>query len=186
MYWKYAVRTYSKARALADRHYSRKKVGAVEFCPPGHNIVLVGLNNDALWVSHRPAPNAKLERPRFDGFDCWDNPYFRNESNQDSSELIYDALAVTRHLWGLSPLDGFHTFIDPAKVKRTRWNGREQPYGFVYWLVGFTRGADTQKGLLRYVLTSGRLNAITPLEPVYEIPIYKQMPMNGMAEGIAL
>src|SRR5574337_1739206 len=46
MYWKVAARNDYRARLLADRHYSRKKPGTDEFCPPGNNIVLLRLDDD--------------------------------------------------------------------------------------------------------------------------------------------
>ncbi len=37
-----------EARALADRHYSRQKVGARQFIPPGETIVL--RNPEGTWL----------------------------------------------------------------------------------------------------------------------------------------
>lgn len=174
-YWKHVHHLDERARALADRHYSRQTIGAREFCPPGNKIVLLGLNDDALWVSHRPDPNADLEKRRMDGFDYWDNPYFRNESRERAGELIFQAMAITMFLWGYQqlPPDGFHTFIDPHKVKPIKEHGKAV-YGWVYRLeqsgLPFKEYPDKTKarGFIRLVLASDALRMIVPMKPVYE------------------
>lgn len=169
-YWKLVARNDVRGRLLADSHYSRKKIGAVEFCPPGHNIVLLGMNNDALWVSHRPSPTANLAKPRFDGFDCYDNPYFRNESNERASDLIIQALAITRCLWqDYQPKDGFHSFVDTRKVKPVMRRGKPV-YGWVFEKAGFylyEHVTQTQK-LLRYIMNLDTFMNIEPIEPNHE------------------
>lgn len=169
-YWKLVARNDVRARLLADRHYSRKKPGTVEFCPPGNSIVLLGLNNDALWVSHRPDPKANLAKPRQDGFDYYDNPYFRNESSQRASELILQALAITRYLWrDYLPEHGFHTFVDSRKVKPIPVHGK-LVYGWVFQKAGFVLSPELTKSrkLLRYVMELDVFMAIQPLEPCVE------------------
>lgn len=173
MYWMIVGRTDNRARTLADRHYSRKAIGAVEFCPPGNNIVLIGLNGDALWVSHRPDPNANLTRPRADGFEYWDNPYFRNESGNESgrlaSDLIREAIAITLWYWRDLPRDGFHSFVDPRKVKPMMRRGRPM-YGYCFERAGFELYPERTKerNLLRFVLPIERLHQIEPMEPQRE------------------
>lgn len=154
---------------MADRHYSRKRIGAAEFCPPGHNIVLLGANDDALWVSHRPAPNAGLERPRFDGMDYWDNPYFRNESGMLGTDLILEALAITRYFWrDALPVHGFHTFVNPRKVKPIKRHGKPV-YGWVFEKSGFELSPTmTGSKLYRWILPLDKLLSIQPLEPMSE------------------
>lgn len=173
MYWKLVPRTDPRARALADRHYSRKTPGATEFCPPGHNIVLLGLNDDALWVSHRPAPGA-LEQPRADGMDYYDNPYFRSESGLRASTLIRQALAVTMYLWrDYQPVDGFHTFVNPLKC---------QPvygiHGWVFKRSGFRLWPERTKSrkLLRWVYSLEKLSQIQPQAPLLDMgPMFPPM-----------
>ncbi len=168
-YWKLVGLTDVRARLLADRHYSRQNPGTPCFTPPGNNIILLGLNDDALWVSHRPDPKAGKEVAyRRDGFDYWDNPYFRNESGLLASDLILDALAITLHIWGADtlPPDGFHTFVNPEKVKPTKVHG-ELVYGFCFGEAQFDLHPDRTKerNLLRYIFPSRRLRWLEPLQP---------------------
>lgn len=184
-YWLHVHHLDTRARLLADRHYSRQHIGAREFCPPGNKIVLLGLNHDALWVSHRPDPTAGLELKRMDGFDYFDNPYFRNESSCIASELILEALAITRYLWqDYNPPDGFHSFVDMAKVKPIMRRG--QPvYGWVFEKAGFKLAAEVtkQRGLLRYVLPLADYLAIEPVAPLYEQMRLWDMGIVGRAGG---
>jgi len=169
MYWKLVSRTDTRARLLADRHYSRKSPGHPEFCPPGDNIVLLGLHNDALWVSHRPHPGA-LETPRADGLDYWDNPYFRNESDHLASDLIVQALGITIQIWG-EPFasDGFHSFISTKHVRPTKRRGKNI-WGYVYILAGFEPYPTLTKsrGLIRMILSPVQMAEIEPASPVFE------------------
>lgn len=179
MNWYVVARNDPRARYLADQHYSRKKPGTIEFCPPGNNIVLIipSVNGaSALWVSHRAAPYAPIEKPRFDGFDCWDNPYFRNESGIRSSDLIREALAVTRWLWrDKMPQDGFHSFVDPTQVKGVKVRGK-LVHGFVFMKAGFFLHDNlTQaKKLLRWIVPLDDLIAIEPRPPLNEHIAYQQ------------
>lgn len=170
MYWKH-VSTYDvRARVLADRHYSRQNPGTPGFCPPGNSIVLLGLNNDALWVSHRPDPLAGLAVKRADGFDYYDNPYFRNESGHRASDMIREALAITRFIWqDFFPVDGFHSFVDPRKVKPIMRRSCAV-YGWVFEKAGFILYPEPTKerGLLRYIMPLEQFLAIEPLEPITE------------------
>src|SRR5688500_3823663 len=91
----------TRARLMADRHYSRQTPGAPEFIGNGQKIVLLQLLPDgtpaALWASHRPAPG-KAVRP--DGRDVWACCLFRIEQRTvAASELIREAVAVTKHYW---------------------------------------------------------------------------------------
>lgn len=117
MYWAMTNRFSRAGCKLADRHYSRQKVGSNQFVAPGKPIVLIGRNNDALWVS--------LEQLHQDhewkGF--WLCTHFRNESAELSSELIKQAEAVTISEWGRTS-KGMITFIDTEKVRKKRDFGR--------------------------------------------------------------
>lgn len=175
MHWHIVGRTDNRARTLADRHYSRKKPGATEFCPPGNNIVLIipdetGQYAKALWCSHRPDPRANLAKPRQDGFDYWDNPYFRNECNIQSSNLILEAIAITRYVWTdeFLPHDGFHSFVDPKHVKPIKRRS-ELFYGYCFHCAGFRAWEKrTSRKLIRYVLPLDELLRIEPLAPSRE------------------
>lgn len=169
-YWTHVTKTDTRARMLADRHYSRQSIGAREIAPPGNSIVLLGANNDALWVSHRPDPLAQLAKRRADGFDYYDNPYFRNESSEIASELIMQALRITAYLWqDYAPADGFHSFVNPRKVKPTKRRGVEL-YGYCFLKAGFELYPELTKSrkLLRYVFSLAKFHALEPLKPNYE------------------
>jgi hypothetical protein len=52
------------------------------------------------------------------------NSCFRNEGAGLSSELIREAIAATRMVWGDPPELGMVTFVDPRKVRKKRDFGR--------------------------------------------------------------
>lgn len=175
-YWtQVAKKTDIRARLLADRHYSRKTIGASNFTRPGNNIVLIvkdGYDASALWVSQRPDPKAGLD-VRMDGFIYWNNSHFRNESGIQSSDLIREAVAITLGLWGgCLPKDGLHTFIDPRHVQPTLRRG-EKFYGYCYLKAGFhLHPQRTRSGLWRWILPCDELARIAPVEPMREpIPV---------------
>lgn len=99
---------------LADRHYSRQKVGTNQFMPPGRTIVL----RDAaglvvfgwLWQEKRD--------DKQDGYNC---SIFRNESTRRSSEIILEAERMVIVEWG--PNRGF-TYVDPLSIRPKRDPGR--------------------------------------------------------------
>lgn len=183
-HWTKVERADYRARKLADHHYSRKHIGAHEFCPPGDNIVLCLLSEDelsaqAFWVSHRPNPYARLSKPRQDGMDYWDNSYFRMERSEDSdlqipaSELIVEALRITRYFWNdpeVEPKDGFHTFIDPKHVAPIRRRG-EDFWGYSYIKAGFSIYPQRTKArnLIRLTYSLEQLQTLAPLKPNYEV-----------------
>ncbi len=101
-----------RARALADRHYSRQKPGTPQFCRPGQNIVLLTQDGRALWVSWRPKPGIQ----RMDGLDAIECTMFRNEGPYLSSDLIREAVELTLAKWG-RPKDGLLTYIAHEKVR---------------------------------------------------------------------
>lgn len=108
-----------RALPLADRHYNRRKVGSPQFVPPGRSLVLLSEGRDALWISSWPF--AEYVRHAWAG--AWVNSLFRNESEYLSSELIREAVAITRATWSPPEL-GMVTFIDTLKTRRKRDPGR--------------------------------------------------------------
>ena len=119
MIWLRSWRADPRAAALADRHYSRKTVGAVQFSPPGDVVVLVTAEGDAVWVSWRTDyPEAEWLR------DAWCCTLFRNEGPVLSSDLVREACAATRAAWGDPPSGGSVTTVDARKVRRKRDPGR--------------------------------------------------------------
>lgn len=173
MNWYLVQRNDVRARLLADRHYNRQSIGAPEFTPPGNNIVLIipdGCAAVAVWASHRPDPRANLLVPRTDGFECWDNPIFRNESGLRSSDLIREALAITIWFWrDMLPRDGFHSFVNPSEVAGVKVRGN-LVHGYSFMRAGFELYPERtkQRGLLRWIMPQEKLRQIEPVEPLYE------------------
>jgi len=101
------------ARALADRHYSRRKskIGSNQVGGAGRRLVFVSPCERALWVTRWPY--AHLSN---DSLDSWRCSYFRNEGAGLSSDLIVAAMALTAEIWGDEPPDGWVTWVDPRKV----------------------------------------------------------------------
>lgn len=121
MRWHRSWKADPMARPLADRHYNRQKVGAVQFAPPArHVLVLITEPADALWIS--AWPDAEYVRHAWPG--AWVCSLFRNEGPSLSSELIGEAVAATRAAWGEPPDVGMVTFVDPTKTRRKRDPGR--------------------------------------------------------------
>lgn len=116
MIWTLTDKFGREARALADRHYNRQKVGSPQFVPPGQSVVLD--HPRALWVTSWPIY-------RRDGWsDTWMCTVFRNEGAGRSSDLIVQAVAATRWLLGDPNERGMVTFVDPSKVRAKRDPGR--------------------------------------------------------------
>jgi hypothetical protein len=135
MRWMLSNRFDRRALPLADRHYNRRKIGSPQFVPPGRCIVLITVNADALWVSSWPF--SEFTRHQWAG--AWVCTLFRNESGNLSSELICEAVAATRQLWGHPPEQGMVTFVNPKKIRRKRDPGR--CYRKAGWEVaGMTKG----------------------------------------------
>lgn len=138
MHWYLTYRADKRASALADRHYSRQTIGAVQFAPPGRALVLLNREASALWVTSWPFPEYVLREWK----DAWLCSLFRNESSILSSELILEAVAVTRWKYGTPPPSGMITMIDTQKVRHKRDPGR------CYRKAGFNPIGYTQNGLL--------------------------------------
>lgn len=128
---------------VADRHYSRQKIGSPQFVPPGRCHVLK-INRDgarAVWVTSWPF--AQYVKHAWAG--AWVNSFFRNEGAGISSELIRSAIAETRSKWEPPPL-GMITFVCPKRVKPTMVRGRPV-WGYCYQKAGFEHVGYTKGGL---------------------------------------
>ena len=99
------------ARELADRHYSRRTVGADQFIYAGRAIVLRDAARSAVFAWLHP-----LDEFRDDGRFGFHNVLFRNEGPRRSSDLILDAELWALELWG--PGQAW-TFVDPRHVRRS-------------------------------------------------------------------
>ena len=137
MNWQLTDRANRAAARIADRHYTRQSIGARQFVPPGRCIVLIVPDAPVLWVSSWPY--AEYVHHAWAG--AWMCSLFRNEAPDCylSSELITQAVAATRAIWGNPPELGFVTFVDALKTRQKRDPGR--CYRRAGWQhVGYTRG----------------------------------------------
>lgn len=138
MNWRLSHRGDPVAVPIADRHYNRQKIGSPQFVPPGRCIVLLTENTDALWVSSWPF----AEYVKHDWAGAWVCSCFRNEGETLSSQLITEALAVTRYFWGDPPELGMVTFVNTDKVRKKR------DWGRCYLKAGFKNVGYTKGGLV--------------------------------------
>lgn len=70
-HWRRVDRCDARARALADRHYSRQTPGALNFMANGRTLVLLTDDARAVWGC--------IEMLGFDGARMWRCSIFRNE-----------------------------------------------------------------------------------------------------------
>jgi len=132
------------ASALADRHYSRRKIGSPQFMPPGQTIVLLSPAGDAVWGWWRPHPDSGIRA--MNGLDGWTCTIFRNESRVLSSQLVLAAEDYLREQHVSIGPDGLITYVWDAKVRPT------QKPGWCFRKAGWRetgRSADGRKTLLQ-------------------------------------
>ncbi len=137
--WTLSWRADPRAVPLADRHYNRQKIGAPQFVPPGRCVVLLSEHADALWVTSWPL--AEYVKHQWPG--AWINSLFRREGGLLASDLIREAVSITRGIWPQIPPLGMVTMVDPHKVPGTN-------PGYCYLKAGFRRVGKTKGGLLVY------------------------------------
>lgn len=141
--WYASHRADPRAVPLADRHYNRQKIGAPQIAPPGSCIVLLadGVDGEpaALWITS--VPLAQYVKHAWAG--AWVCSCFRNEGvpGVRSSDLIRQAVAITRLVYGPPPQQGFITFVDRDKTKP-----KEKP-GWCYRKAGWKHVGETVGGL---------------------------------------
>lgn len=150
--WRLSWRADPLGRALADRHYNRQSIGAAQFVPPGRCLVLT--TDQALWVTSWPF----AEYVRHEWAGAWMNSCFRREGGEMASNLIREAVAVTRWRWPDVPKLGMVTFVDAAKVRHKRDPGR------CYVRAGFRLVGATKGGLLAFQMLPGAMPE--PMEPL--------------------
>lgn len=162
MNWRLSHRADPRANPLAKRHYTCQTPDSKQFVKPARCLVL-GLHvpgqyeYGAVWVTSWPYPHlVKHEWP-----DSWDNSLFRNESTVLSSELISEAVSITRWYRAVAkkwqpfpePSMGMVTMVDPREVpyhvRRTK-EGPEHSWGYSFQQVGFKCAGWTKTG--KYVL----------------------------------
>lgn len=143
MLWRKSWRADPVARAIADRHYNRQKVGAPQFVPPGSCLVLMAHNNQALWVTS--APLARYVLHEWAG--AWMCSCFRREGGAPAGDLIWDALKATRAYYGKPPELGLVTFINERMVRPIMVRGAPV-YGWTWRRRGFKVGGRPKGALL--------------------------------------
>lgn len=94
---------------LADRHYSRRTVGARQFLYSGRKLVLRNAEGTILWAWLFPDPTMRMDAQT--GYNC---AIFRNESDRRSSDIIREAEQWAIEKWGM---DRMYTYVDPSKVR---------------------------------------------------------------------
>jgi hypothetical protein len=95
--------------ALADRHYSRRTVGARQFCYSGRKLVLRNWEGTVLFVWMNPDASMRMDGQT--GYNC---AIFRNESARKSSEIILEAEQFAFREWGPARL---YTYVNPDKIE---------------------------------------------------------------------
>lgn len=163
MLWTISHKADRRALPLADAHYPRQKPGTRQFVPPAQSLVLLTADASALWVSTWPM----FVMHEWPG--AWICNLFRNESGNLSSEMIRQAVAATRAMFGEPSSRGMVTFIDASKVRHKRDPGR------CFLKAGFERvGLTRERG--RIVLQ------LLPVSmPAPELPIGVNLPLGATA-----
>lgn len=151
--WRLSHRGDATALPLADRHYNRQKPGTPQFVPPGRCLVLMAVDGGALWVTSWPF--AAYVKHAWAG--AWVNSLFRREFGALASDLIREAVAITRWRYGTPPDRGMVTFVDADKTRRKRDPGR------CYVRAGFDRAGTTKGGLVALQMLPDRMP--DPSEP---------------------
>lgn len=142
-YWQRVTKFDPRTAALADRHYSRRKIGSPQFMPPGQTVILLGADDAAVFGWWRPDPSSGIKA--MNGLDGWTCTIFRNEGARRSSDLILlaeIALVQTGHTCGPS---GFITYVWDKKI-------RSSNPGYCFKQAGYVRtgrSADNRKTLLQ-------------------------------------
>lgn len=110
-FWEGLVKTTHfdpEMAALADRHYSRRTIGARQFCYSGRKLVLRNTEGTVLFVWMWPDDDKRM-----DDQTGYSNAIFRNESKRRSSDIILEAEGHAIQKWGPNR---FYTYVDPGKI----------------------------------------------------------------------
>ena len=113
---------------LADRHYSRRTVGARQFLYSGRKLVIRNAEGTMLfgWVYPDPAM-------RMDGQTGYNCAIFRNESPLKSSDIILEAERLAFAKWGPNRL---YTYVDPDETRVIKFRG-QRVVGFCFRKAGW-------------------------------------------------
>jgi hypothetical protein len=141
--WTLSHRADPRANALAKRHYTCQTPQSAQFMPPGSCFVL-GLEVEGRYeygaVFGISNPIAAYVKHAWAG--AWVNTIFRCEVAALQSELIREAVALTRGHYGEPPPLGLVTFIDPEKVRPPKYGTKSQRarnFGTGYRRAGFRK-----------------------------------------------
>jgi len=156
--WELSHRADPRAAALADRHYSRQKIGSPQFVPPGRCLVLFAktATGQAYWVTSWPF--AEYVKHAWAG--AWMCSAFRNEGAGLSSDMIRAAVSHTRAFYGEPPPPGMVTFVDSRRVRQT------QRPGWCFRKAGFEPVGHTKGGLVALQLLPPDMPPPTPARGV--------------------
>jgi hypothetical protein len=167
MRWHLSNHASKRCLPMADRHYSRKKVGSRQFTPPGRKLVLRTESDDAVWVTSWPFP----QYVKHGWAGAWTCSLFRNESAELASELIREAVAATRAYFGEPPDLGFVTFLDARYVEPVIVRGLPT-FGYCWIKAGWKYVGKTKAGQLAFQQTPERM-------PPAELCCGIQLNLNG-------
>lgn len=116
---------------LADRHYSRRTVGAKQFCYSGRKLVLRDTQGLVLFVWMWPQDEMRMDGQT--GFNC---SIFRNESDRLSSDIILEAETAALAKWGANRM---YTYVAPTKIRSTN-------PGFCFLKAGWHKAGRSKGG----------------------------------------
>jgi hypothetical protein len=158
--WRPSHRFDPRGVALADRHYSRQKVGSPQFMPAGSCRVLIAENSKAVFGMSYP----KAEYVKHAWAGAWVISIFRNEeAGPLASDMVRDAMAIMQTLYAV-PEIGCVTFVHPKKVRGVMERG-ELVKGFCFKKAGFRAVGETKKGLIAWQMLPREMPAPIVLPP---------------------
>ena len=139
MTWERVTKFDKRTAAIADRHYSRRKIGSPQFMPPGQTIILFEPLG-AVFGWWRPHPRSGLKQ--MNNLDGWTCTIFRNETEMQSSGMILEAEKfLLNETCGPS---GLITYVWDSRISS------KNP-GYCFKMAGWKvvgRSADNKKSLL--------------------------------------
>lgn len=125
------------ARAIFDRHYSRRRYRDGRkpklIVGPGRKLLLLRCDARALFAWRKFKDDSGQQ-----GVNC---AIFRNEGDEVASTLILEAEHLARERW---PAERFYTYVDPRQVKPTMVRGYPV-WGFCFYRAGWSFAGITKK-----------------------------------------
>jgi len=117
---------------LADRHYSRRTIGARQFLYSGRKLVIRNAEGTVLfgWIY----PDESMRMDAQSGYNC---AIFHNESERRSSEIILECEQLAFSKWGSNRV---YTYVDPRRIKSPN-------PGYCFKCAGWQRVGQSKAGL---------------------------------------